>query len=94
MLVAATVLRSLAPALFGGLDGLRAAADGSGRVGRSLPYPTCRGVWMAFAVENPAGTGNTPQYSAEGQVAADEIRAQFSELLGTGACATVPACRA
>lgn len=47
--------------------------------------PDLSGVWMAFAVENPAGTGNTPQYSAEGRAALDAFAAQFSELPETGA---------
>jgi hypothetical protein len=47
--------------------------------------PDLSGVWMAFAVENPAGTGNTPRYSAEGRAALDAFAAQFSVLPETGA---------
>ena len=40
---------------------------------------------MAFAVEKPAGMGNTPQYSVEGQAVLDAFAAQFSEIPETGA---------
>jgi hypothetical protein len=40
---------------------------------------------MAFAVENPAGGGNTPQYSADGQAMLDAYAAQFSAIPETGA---------
>ena len=48
-------------------------------------HPDLSGVWMAFAVENPAGTGNTVQYSAEGQAKLAEFAAQFSSIPETGA---------
>jgi hypothetical protein len=53
--------------------------------GTQSAVPDLSGVWMAFAVENPAGTGNTPQYSAEGRAALDAFAAQFSEIPETGA---------
>jgi hypothetical protein len=40
---------------------------------------------MAFAVDNPAGTGNAVQYSPEGQAMLDEFAAQFSSIPETGA---------
>jgi hypothetical protein len=43
------------------------------------------GVWMAFAVENPDGTGNAPRYSAEGTAALDAFAAQFTSIPETGA---------
>jgi hypothetical protein len=48
-------------------------------------HPDLSGVWMAFAVETPAGGGNAPQYTAEGQAALDEFAGQFSEIPETGA---------
>jgi hypothetical protein len=45
--------------------------------------PDLSGVWMAFAVENPAG--GAPQYSPEGQARLDEFAAQFSSIPETGA---------
>ena len=47
-------------------------------------HPDLSGVWMAFAVENPDGTG-APQYSPEGQAVLDEFAAQFSSIPETGA---------
>jgi hypothetical protein len=47
--------------------------------------PDLSGVWMAFAVENPAGGGNAPQYSAEGQALLDAFAEQFSSIPETGA---------
>jgi hypothetical protein len=47
--------------------------------------PDLSGVWMAFAVENPAGTGNAPQYSPEGQSRLDAFAAQFTSIPETGA---------
>ena len=46
-------------------------------------HPDFSGVWMAFAVENPAG--GAPQYSPEGQAKLDEFAAQFSAIPETGA---------
>jgi hypothetical protein len=48
-------------------------------------HPDLSGVWMAFAVENPAGGGNQPQYSAEGRAWLDEFAAQFTAIPETGA---------
>jgi len=48
-------------------------------------HPDLSGVWMAFAVENPDGGGNAPQYSAEGQATLDTFAAQFSSIPETGA---------
>jgi hypothetical protein len=48
-------------------------------------HPDLSGVWMAFAVENPAGGGNQPQYSAEGEAWLAEFAAQFSSIPETGA---------
>jgi hypothetical protein len=56
--------------------------------GAAAPPPAGRdlsGVWMAFAVENPDGTGNAPRYSAEGSAALAEFAAQFSSIPETGA---------
>ena len=47
--------------------------------------PDLSGVWMAFAVENPDGGGNTPRYSPEGQATLDAFAAQFSSIPETGA---------
>jgi hypothetical protein len=48
-------------------------------------HPDLSGVWMAFAVENPDGSGNAPRYSAEGQAMLDDFAAQFSSVPETGA---------
>ena len=48
-------------------------------------HPDLSGVWMAFAVENPDGSGNAPQYSAQGQAMLDAFAAQFSSVPETGA---------
>jgi len=48
-------------------------------------HPDLSGVWMAFAVENPDGTGNAPRYSPEGQATLDAFAAEFSEIPETGA---------
>jgi len=47
-------------------------------------HPDLSGVWMAFAVENPDGTG-VPRYSPEGQATLDEFAGQFSSIPETGA---------
>ena len=47
--------------------------------------PDLSGVWMAFAVENPDGGGNTPRYSPEGQASLDAFTAQFTSIPETGA---------
>jgi hypothetical protein len=47
--------------------------------------PDLSGVWMAFAVENPDGTGNAPRYSPQGEATLDAFAAQFSEIPETGA---------
>lgn len=46
--------------------------------------PDLSGVWMAFAVENPDGGGNTPQYSPEGNARLDAFTAQFRSIPETG----------
>lgn len=43
------------------------------------------GVWMAFAVENPDGGGNTPSYSDDGQAMLDAFVSQFREIPEPGA---------
>jgi hypothetical protein len=48
-------------------------------------HPDLSGVWMAFAVENPDGTGNAPRYTPEGEATLDAFAAQFSEIPETGA---------
>jgi hypothetical protein len=48
-------------------------------------HPDLSGVWMAFAVENPDGTGNAPRYSQQGEAMLDAFAAQFSEIPETGA---------
>jgi hypothetical protein len=48
-------------------------------------HPNFSGVWMGFAVENPAGGGNTPSYSAEGEAKLDAFVAQFREIPEPGA---------
>ena len=48
-------------------------------------HPDLSGVWMAFAVENPDGTGNAPRYSPEGEATLDAFAAQFTEIPETGA---------
>ena len=47
--------------------------------------PDLSGVWMAFAVENPDGGGNSPRYSVAGQAVLDAFAAQFSSIPETGA---------
>jgi hypothetical protein len=46
--------------------------------------PDLSGVWMAFAVENPDGGGNTPKYSPEGIARLDAFAAQFRSIPETG----------
>lgn len=46
--------------------------------------PDLSGVWMAFAVENPDGGGNTPQYSPEGKARLDAFAGQFRSIPETG----------
>jgi len=48
-------------------------------------HPDLSGVWMAFAVENPDGTGFVPQYSPEGQALLDAFASEFSSIPETGA---------
>ena len=48
-------------------------------------HPDLSGVWMAFAVEKPDGTGNAPRYSLEGEASLDAFAAQFTEIPETGA---------
>lgn len=48
-------------------------------------HPDLSGVWMAFAVENPGGEGNTPRYSAAGAAMLDAYVAQFREIPEPGA---------
>ncbi len=48
-------------------------------------HPDLSGVWMAFAVENPAGGGNQPQHSAEGRARLEAFAAQFTSIPETGA---------
>jgi hypothetical protein len=52
---------------------------------REDSHPDFSGVWMAFAVENPAGDDNTPGYSAAGAARLDAFAAQFSEIPEPGA---------
>ena len=40
---------------------------------------------MAFAVENPAGGGNTPQYTPEGLARLDAFTSQYRSIPETGA---------
>lgn len=47
--------------------------------------PDLSGVWMAFAVENPDGGGNTPTYSEEGKTRLDAFASQFRSIPETGA---------
>jgi hypothetical protein len=54
-------------------------------VAAEATVPDLSGVWMAFAVENPAGAGNAPQYSPEGQARLDGFAAQFTSIPETGA---------
>ena len=51
----------------------------------AISSPDLSGVWMAFAVENPAGGGNAPQYSPDGRALLDEFAAQFTSIPETGA---------
>jgi hypothetical protein len=46
--------------------------------------PDLSGVWMAFAVQNPDGGGNAPQYSPEGTARLDAFAAQFRSIPETG----------
>ena len=88
MTTRSTVLRALAP--YVAVLGLVAAACSPttppGDAETEAPERVdLSGVWMAFAVENPDGGGNTPRYSAEGQAALDAFAAEFSEIPETGA---------
>jgi hypothetical protein len=47
-------------------------------------HPDFSGVWMAIGVENPAGTGNAPQYSAAGQARMDAFTAQYTDVPEAG----------
>lgn len=53
--------------------------------GAATSPPDLSGVWMAFAVENPDGGGNTPKYSPEGTARLDAFAAQFRSIPETGA---------
>jgi hypothetical protein len=58
-------------------------ADNGEPTPAAAEHPDFSGVWMAFAVENPAG--GAPQYSPEGQAKLDEFAAQFTSIPETGA---------
>jgi hypothetical protein len=47
--------------------------------------PDLSGVWMAFTVENPAGGGTTPRYTAEGAAKLDAFVAEYHEIPEPGA---------
>jgi hypothetical protein len=51
---------------------------------RNATVPDFSGVWMAFAVENPDGGGNAPQYSAEGKAKLDQFASQYRAIPETG----------
>lgn len=55
-----------------------------GSAGNVPARPDFSGVWMAFAVENPEGGGNAPQYSPEGTGRLDAFQAQFRSIPETG----------
>lgn len=75
---------SLAIAIAGTLAACSPApAPNAGADAVSNP-PDLSGVWMAFAVENPDGTG-APQYSGEGQAMLAAFAAEFTEIPETGA---------
>ena len=59
--------------------------DGAASGAAAPAHPDLSGVWMAFAVENPAGGGNQPQYSADGRALLEEFAAQFTAIPETGA---------
>jgi hypothetical protein len=67
------------------LAGCAPAGQEKAASGAAPTYPDLSGVWMAFAVENPAGGGNQPQYSADGRAVLDEFAAQFTSIPETGA---------
>lgn len=46
--------------------------------------PDFTGVWMAFAVENPDGGGNTPRYSPAGAAKLNAFASQFRSIPETG----------
>lgn len=48
-------------------------------------HPDFSGVWMAIGVDNPAGGGTAPRYSAAGEARLDAFLAQFSEVPEAGA---------
>jgi hypothetical protein len=54
------------------------------RAGAAVAPPDLSGTWMAFAVENPDGGGNAPQYSAAGAAKLDAFAAQFRAIPETG----------
>jgi hypothetical protein len=62
-----------------------APAQPAAAEGAAAKHPDLSGVWMAFAVENPDGTGNAPRYSPEGEASLDAFAAQFTEIPETGA---------
>jgi len=74
----------LAIVLAGMLAGCSPAPAPNAGADTARNHPDLSGVWMAFAVENPDGTG-APQYSAEGQAMLAEFAAQFTEVPETGA---------
>lgn len=85
MTTTATIARAAASCLLAGLAA--GCAPPTSETGATAPeqHPDLSGVWMAFAVENPAGGGNAPQYSPEGRALLDEFAAQFSSIPETGA---------
>ncbi|MDQ2640241.1 MAG: hypothetical protein M3Y79_06650 [Pseudomonadota bacterium] len=73
------LLAPLAAALMLGCS----AASGPGDAAPAPP--DLSGVWMAFAVENPDGGGNTPAYSDAGKARLDAFASQFRSIPETGA---------
>jgi hypothetical protein len=61
------------------------AAQSAGAAAEAHAPPDLSGVWMAFAVENPDGGGNSPRYTADGQAALDAYAGQFRAIPETGA---------
>jgi hypothetical protein len=74
------LLFSAGAAALVGLNGCTAEAPST-----APRVPDLSGVWMAFAVENPAGGGNAAQHSVEGRAALDAFAAGFSSIPETGA---------
>jgi hypothetical protein len=80
-----TIFRLMLPAAFAMVLLACSPATKSPAPGQATTTPPdLSGVWMAFAVENPDGGGNTPEYSPEGAARLDAFAAKFRSIPETG----------